>query len=162
MTMENPLVAAAGLLRALAGRFVSIGALGLFSSVAYAGPYKVYGTEFAWDNNFNNSTINSSFSTSSVPGMTVSYNFSSYSLYGYPAIIRGWHYGWNPAGDALFPKQLSATSSIPCTFNYSSGGSNMAGDFAYDMSMYLDVVEAGLEVTRGNGWAYVTANISAH
>jgi hypothetical protein len=28
--------------------------------------------------------------------------------------------------------------------------------------MYLDVVEAGLEVTRGNGWAYVTANINAH
>jgi hypothetical protein len=27
--------------------------------------------------------------------------------------------------------------------------------------MYLDVVEAGLEITRGNGWAYVTANISA-
>src|ERR1700722_19706339 len=142
MTMENPLVAAAGLLRALAGRFVSIGALGLFCSVAYAGPYQVYGTEFAWDNNFNNSTINSSFSTSSVPGMTVSYNFSSYSLYGYPAIIRGWHYGWNPAGDNLFPKQLSATSSIPCTFNYSSGGSNMAGDFAYDMFFRCDTAQS--------------------
>jgi hypothetical protein len=261
MTMENPLAAAAGLLRApLAGRLVSIGALVLFCSVASAGPYRVYGSEFAWVNNFNNSTINSSFSTNSVPGMTVSYDFSSYSLYGYPAIIRGWHYGWNPTGDTLFPKQLSATSSIPCTFNYSSGGSNMSGDFAYDMflrwdtakstpelevmvwggndswpigsqtgtnvvsaggytfdlwegnnsaagyyvytfiphgtagqgnlptggslnvnmktffnwlqanrsnaghynnSMYLDVVEAGLEITRGNGWAYVTANINA-
>jgi hypothetical protein len=261
MTMEHPLAAAAGLLRApLAGRLVSIGLLGLFSCGAYAGPYQVYGTEFAWVNNFNNSTINSSFSTNSVPGMTVSYDFSSYSLYGYPAIIRGWHYGFNPANDNLFPKQLSATSSIPCTFDYSSGGSNMAGDFAYDMflrwdtakstpelevmvwggndsypigtqtgtnvittggttfdlwegnnsaagyyvytfiphgtagqgnlptggslnvdmktffnwlqanrssagfynnSMYLDVVEAGLEIVRGDGWAYVTANINA-
>src|ERR1700679_2824441 len=123
MTMENPLAAAAGLLRAsLAGRLVSIGLLGLFSCVAYAGPYEVYGTEFAWVNNFNNSTINSSFSTNSVPGMTVSYDFPSYSLYGYPAIIRGWHYGFNPANDNLFPKQLSATASIPCTFDYSSGG----------------------------------------
>src|ERR1700722_16652581 len=262
MTMENPLAAAAGRLRAtIATRFVSSVALSLFCSLAYAGPYQVYGTEFAWVNNFNNSTINNPLSTNSVPGMTVSYDFSSYSLYGYPAIIRGWHYGFNSANDNLFPKQLSATSSIPCTFDYSSGGSNMAGDFAYDMflrrdtakstpelevmvwggndsypigtqtgtnvvttggytfdlwegnnsaagyyvytfiphgtagqgnlptggslnvdmktffnwlqanrssaglynnSMYLDVVEAGLEVTRGNGWAYVTANISAH
>jgi hypothetical protein len=246
--------------RNAAGRLVATGVMALFCCAAHAGPYKVYGSEFAWVNNFNNSTINSSFSTNSVPGMTVSYNFSSYNLYGYPAVIRGWHYGWNPTGDTLFPKQISATSSIPCTFNYSSGGSNMAGDFAYDMflrwdnakstpqlevmvwagndswpiggqtgtsvlsaggytfdlwegnnsaagyyvytfiphgtagqgnlptggslnvdmktffnwlqanrsnaghynnSMYLDVVEAGLEITRGNGWAYVTANISA-
>src|ERR1700739_3534005 len=84
MTMENPLATAAGLLRApLAGRLVSIGALLLFCSVADAGPYRVYGAEFAWVNNFNNSTINSSFSTNSVPGMTVSYDFSSYSLYGW-------------------------------------------------------------------------------
>src|SRR5260370_1107402 len=112
-------------------RLLAIGAMTLLCSTADAGPYKVYGSEFAWVNNFNNSTINSSFSTNSVPGMTVSYNFSSYNLYGYPAIIRGWHYGWNPTGDTLFPRQISATSSIPCTFNYSSGGSNMAGDFAY-------------------------------
>ena len=39
---------------------------------------------------------------------------------------------------ALFPKQLSATTSIPCTFSYSSGGSNMAGDFAYDMFLRWD------------------------
>jgi hypothetical protein len=237
------------------------GALALLAAAAEAGPYKVYGSEFAWVNNFNNSTINSSFSTNGVPGMTVWYDFSSYSLYGYPAVIRGWHYGWNPAGDTLFPRQISATNSIPCSFTYSSSGSSMAGDFAYDMflrwdnqratpqlevmvwagndswpigsqtgtnvigeggytfdlwegnnsaagyyvytfiphgtagqgnlptggslnvdmkhffnwlqanrssaghynnSMYLDVVEAGLEITRGNGWAYVTANISAN
>jgi len=33
--------------------------------------------------------------------MTVSYNFSSYSLYGYPAIIRGWHHGWNAASERI-------------------------------------------------------------
>jgi len=235
--------------------------LALLAPAAEAGPNKVYGSEFAWVNNFNNSIINSSFSTNSVPGMTVWYNFSSNSLYGYPAIVRGWHYGWNPAGDTLFPKQISATRAIPCSFSYSSGGTNMAGDFAYDMflrwdnqkstpqlevmvwagnnswpigsqtgtnviseggasfdlwegnnsaagyyvytfiphgtagqgnlptsgslnvdmkhffnwlqtnrsnagrynnSMYLDVVEAGLEVTRGNGWAFGTANMSAN
>ena len=41
-------------------------------------------------------------------------------------------------GHSGFPKQLSATSSIPCTFNYSSGGRNMAGDFAYDMFLRWD------------------------
>src|SRR5579871_2051766 len=127
--MENPLAAVVSVLRAPSSRIlIGLLAAGLLSSVAQAGPYKVYGSEFAWVNNFNNSTINSSFSTNSVPGMTVSYDFSSYSLYGYPAVIRGWHYGFNPANDTLFPKQLSATTSIPCTFDYSSGGSNMAGD----------------------------------
>jgi len=75
-----------------AGWLPAIGAMGLFCSAAHAGPYHIYGSEFAWVNNFNNSTINSTFSTNSVPGMTVSYNFSGYNLYGYPAIIRGWHY----------------------------------------------------------------------
>ena len=70
--------------------------------------------------------------------MTVWYNFSSFSLYGYPAIVRGWHYGWNPTGDTLFPKQISATKSVPCSFSYSSGGSNVAGDFAYDMFLRWD------------------------
>src|SRR5260370_4185519 len=96
-------------LRGAAGRLVAIGAMGLFCSAAYAGPYKVYGSEFAWVNNFNNSTINSSFSTNNVPAMTVSYNFSTYNLYGYPAIIRGWHYGWYPPGATLFPRQISPT-----------------------------------------------------
>src|SRR5262249_42463968 len=94
-------------------KLLGICTLALLVSVAEAGPFKVYGSEFAWVNNFNNSTINSSFSTNSVPGMTVWYNFSSFSLYGYPAIVRGWHYGWNPAGDTLFPKQISATKSVP-------------------------------------------------
>ena len=239
-------------------------ALMAWSATAFAGDYKVFGTHFAFNNNFQNSTINYSMGTNSYPEMNVSYNFNYGSLYGYPAICRGWHYGWNPANDNLFPKQLSTLTSIPCTFSYNAGGSNMRGDFAYDMflrwdnatgsghdpqcevmvwgdnnswpigtitaynvvtqggitfdlwegmnqsagyyvysfcpqnhygdsysitqagslnvdmkpmfdwlqnnrsgdgyinnSMYLHVIEAGLEITGGNGWAYVTANIDA-
>jgi len=66
------------------GWVAAIGAMGLFCSTAHAGPYQVYGSEFAWVNNFNNST----FSTNSVPGMTVSYNFSAYNLYGNPVVLR--------------------------------------------------------------------------
>ena len=247
--------AAAKTLLATAGLAVAL------ASAAFAGAYQTYGSQFAWDNNFNNSNIGVSFGSGSTSNLTVSYNFSSYSLYGYPACIRGWHYGWNPTGDTLFPKQISATSSVPCWFSYSSGGTNMAGDFAYDMflrwdnakstpqceimvwagndswpigtqtgtnvlstggytydlwegentsagyyvytfiphgtagqgnlptggsenvdmktfftwlqnnrssaghynnSMYLDVVEAGLEITRGNGWAWMEAGINAY
>jgi Ricin-type beta-trefoil lectin domain-like/Glycosyl hydrolase family 12 len=107
-------------------------------SPAHAGANKVFGAQWAWDNNFNNSVINTTFGTGSTPSLTVSYNFSSYSLYGYPACIRGWHYGFNPANDNLFPMQVSAASSVPCTFSYSSSGSSMAGDFAYDMFLRND------------------------
>lgn len=240
-------------------------ALMAWSATALAGDTKVFGSHFAFNNNFSNSAISYSMGTNSYPEMSVSYNFNYGTLYGYPAIVRGWHYGWNPANDYLFPKQLSALSSIPCTFSYNAGGSNMRGDFAYDMflrwdnatgsgynpqlevmvwgdnnswpignitaynvvnqggisfdlwegmnddagyyvysfcpnnrygesysitqagslnvdmkpffnwlqnyrsgdgrynnSMYLHVIEAGLEVTGGNGWAYITANINAN
>lgn len=234
-----------------------------WTTSVWAQNYKVFGSHYAFDNNFNNSTINVSYGTGSTAEMTVSYNFSSGSLYGYPAICHGWHYGWNPANDYMFPIQLSAASSIPCYFSWNAGGSNMTGDFAYDMflrwdnatgggqppqlevmvwgdnnswpignltasnvltqggitfdlwegynsaagyyvftfvphqrwgsgysitqsgslnvdmkaffnwlqnnrsnqynnSMYLHVVEAGLEITGGNGWAYVNANINAY
>jgi Glycosyl hydrolase family 12./Ricin-type beta-trefoil lectin domain. len=235
-------------------------ALLAWTTSVWAQSYQVFGPQFAWDNNFNNSNISVSFGTGSTPNMTVSYNFGSGSLYGYPACIRGWHYGWNPTGDNLFPMQVSAASSIPCSFSWNAGGSNMTGDFAYDMflrwdnakstpqcevmvwglnnswpignltasnvvsqggytfdlwegmntaagyyvytfiphnswgtgsitqsgslnvdmkpffdwlqnnrsgdgrynnSMYLDVVEAGLEITGGNGWAWIGANINA-
>lgn len=243
--------------------FFATGIAVTLTSAAHAGASKNFGAQWAWNNNFGNggnSAINASFGNGSNPSITVSYNFSAYNLYGYPACIRGWHYGFNPTGDTLFPLQVSKATSIPCTFSYSSGGSNMAGDFAYDMflrndnarstpqlevmvwggnaswpigtqtgtnvlsaggwtfdfwegnnsaagyyvytfiphgtagtanlptggsvnvdmkvffnwlqanrssgghysdSMYLDVVEAGLEVTRGNGTATMTANISA-
>jgi len=230
------------------------------ATAAHAGPSQNYGAQWAWVNNFNNSTFGQTFGTGSTPNMTFWWNYpNSYSLYGYPACIRGWHYGWNPTGDTLFPKRVSAISAANCTFNYSSGGTNMAGDFAYDLffrsdsakstpqlevmiwagnnswpigtqtgtnvlttggktfdlwegnnsaagyyvytfiphgtagqgslptsgglnvnlktffnwlasnrsahfnnNLYLDVVEAGLEVTRGNGWAWIGANVTAN
>jgi hypothetical protein len=117
-----------------AGVFSLMGA----STAAQAGNYNLYPPYFAWDNNFNNSAIAWSPSSGSYPQWTASFNFSSDSLYGYPASIRGWHYGWNPTGDTLFPKQLSATHTIPAAFSYASGGSNMAGDFTYDMFLRND------------------------
>lgn len=110
--------------------------LGAFA--ARAGDYNQYPPYFAWDNNFNNSAIGWSPSSGAYPQWTASFNFSSNSLYGYPASIRGWHYGWNPTGDTLFPKQISATRTIPAAFSYAAGGSNMAGDFAYDLFLRND------------------------
>ncbi|MEE7548401.1 cellulase [Xanthomonas sp. Kuri4-1] len=237
--------------------------LALLAPAALAGPYKVFGNHYAWVNNFNDpgNVIQGTFATGSTPGLTVNFNFANYDLYGYPAIVRGSHYGWNPTGDTLFPRKVSTLSAIPCWFSYSAGGSNLAGDFAYDLffrndatpgspqlevmiwgghnswpigtqtatnvvtaggytfdlwegynsgagyyvytfiphgsagqatlptsgslnvdikvflnwlqanrskdgrysnAMYLDVVEAGFEVVRGNGWAYVGAGIDAY
>lgn len=124
---------------------------------AHAGAYKVYGTHFAWDNNFNNSNIGVSFGSGSTANMTVSYNFSSFNLYGYPACIRGWHYGWNPAGDTKYPKQIKNLGTNNAYFSYSSGGSNMYGDFAYDLFLRSDSAKSTpqLEVmiwTKNNSW----------
>ena len=244
---------------------VSLGLVTALACLAHAGPEQNYGAQWAWNNNFSNSAIGCTFGSGSNPNMTVWYNFPGGTIYGYPACIRGYHYGWNPTGDKLFPKQLSNTTAIPCWFSYSSGGTNMGGDFAYDMflrwdnnvssgtspqlevmvwggnnsypigtqtgtnvlsaggytfdlwegqnvpagyyvytfiphgtagnknnlptsgninvdmkvffnwlqnnrsssghynnKMYLDVVEAGLEITRGNGWAYIGAGINAN
>ena len=110
------------------------------ASTASAGDYKTFGPVWAWNNNFNDPSggIHASFGTGSYPEMSINYNFSSPNLYGYPAICRGWHYGWSPTGDTLFPAQVSQLSSIPCQFSYSSGGSNMKGDFAYDTFLRWD------------------------
>jgi hypothetical protein len=232
---------------------------------AQSGETKNFGAQWAFNNNWGdggNSAINATFGSGSTPSMTVSFNFSTDTIHGYPACIRGWHYGANPLGNTQFPMQVSAVASIPCAFSYSSGGSNTKGDFAYDMflrkdnakstpqlevmvwggnnswpigsrtgtnvlsvggytfdlwegmnteagyyvytfipsgpvgdshplptsgslnvdiklffnwlqanrsgsgryndSMYLDVVEAGFEVCRGNGWALITADLNAN
>jgi hypothetical protein len=248
LKVKSKLVSMLGVFAACAGLSAAL------APSAHAGASQVYGSHWAWNNNFNNSNIGITFHSTSDPSFTVWYNFGSYSLYGYPACIRGWHYGWNPAGDTLFPKQVSSISSSNCTFYYSSGGTNMAGDFAYDIflrndnqkstpqleimvwagnnsypigsktassvvdgrdlwegmnsaagyyvytfipagtagqgslptsgnanvnlksyynwlaanrssrfnnSMYVDVVEAGLEITRGNGWAWCQAHINS-
>ena len=124
--------------KTLASLIAGVALFAGINSAAQAGPYNLYPPYFAWDNNFNNSDISWSPSAGKYPQWTASFNFSSYSLYGYPASIRGWHYGWNPTGDTLFPRQLSTVSTIPAAFSYASGGSNMAGDFAYDMFLRND------------------------
>ncbi|KAB0534698.1 cellulase [Xanthomonas cissicola] len=75
--------------------------------VALAGPYKIFGNHYAWVNNFNdpNNIIQGTFGTGSTPELTVTFNFADYNLYGYPAIVRGWHYDWNPTTDTLFPSR---------------------------------------------------------
>ena len=110
------------------------------ASTAQAVDYKTYGACWAWNNNFNdpNNGIHDSFDSGSYPGESINFNFSSQSLYGYPAICRGWHYGWSATGDNLFPLQLTKANNIPCSFSYQSGGSGMQGDFAYDTFLRWD------------------------
>lgn len=105
---------------------------------AHAGPAKVFGAEWAWCNNFEKSALGATFASGSTPGLTVSFDFVRNGLYGYPACIRGWHYGWNPANDSLFPAPVASLAAIPCTFSYSATGANLAGDFAYDLFLRRD------------------------
>jgi lysophospholipase L1-like esterase len=100
--------------------------------------YKLFPPYLAWNNNFHGSHIGWQPGGDEAPQWTASFNFSTNSLYGYPASIRGWHYGWNPAGDTLFPRKLSDTTSIPCSFSYNSGGDDLHGDFAYDLFLRRD------------------------
>jgi lysophospholipase L1-like esterase len=100
--------------------------------------YKLFPPYLAWNNNFRGSEIGWQPGEDEAPQWTASFNFSTNGLYGYPASIRGWHYGWNPAGDNLFPKKLSDTTGIPCSFFYNCGGDDLCGDFAYDMFLRCD------------------------
>jgi lysophospholipase L1-like esterase len=93
---------------------------------------------FAWNNNFSGQEIGWQPGTGDAPQWTANFNFTTNSLYGYPASIRGWHYGFNPANDNLFPKKLSETTSIPCSFSYNCGGDDLHGDFAYDLFLRHD------------------------
>jgi hypothetical protein len=104
---------------------------------------KVYGSYWEWPNIFD---ANSSFAfyngTGSNPQWTLAMNVPSGHLWAYPASIRGYHYGYNPSGDGLFPKQLSTISHIPAAFSYAStqtsGGTTLRGDFTYDMFLRYD------------------------
>ena len=114
---------------------------------AQAGPYKNFGSHFAWVNNFDNSAIGSSFGTGTTANMSFNWNFGNTSkLYGYPAIVRGWR-RLEPDWHTLFPMQISRISGAPCYFSYSSGGSNMAGDFAYAANRDHDLVAAATTAT---------------
>ena len=99
---------------------------------------KLFPPYFAWNNNFSHQEIGWQPGTGDAPQWTVNFNFATNSLYGYPASIRGWHYGFNPANDNLFPKKLSETTSIPCSFSYNCGGEDLHGDFAYDLFLRHD------------------------
>lgn len=109
------------------------------ASTAVAGSYKVYSPYVAWNNNYNdpNNVIKISFGSGTNPQWTVNFDFSTNNLWGYPASFRGWHYGWNPSNDNLFPRQVSSMSSIPCNFSYTCGGT-IHGDFAYDCFLRKD------------------------
>ncbi|HEX5397762.1 MAG TPA: GDSL-type esterase/lipase family protein [Verrucomicrobiae bacterium] len=93
---------------------------------------------FAWNNNFSGEKIGWHPGTNDAPQWTASFDFSTNRLYGYPASVRGWHYGFNPTGDNLFPKKLSETTSVPRSFSYNSGGDDLHGDFAYDLFLRSD------------------------
>jgi len=105
---------------------------------AKAKSYNLFTPYFAWNNNFGGAEIAWYPGTGDAPQWTASFNFPTNGLYGYPASIRGWHYGWNPSADDLFPKKLSDTTGVPCSFSYNSGGNDLCGDFAYDMFLRRD------------------------
>jgi lysophospholipase L1-like esterase len=100
--------------------------------------FNLYPPYYAWNNKFTREEIGWQPGTEDAPQWTANFNFATNRLYGYPASIRGWHYGWNPTGDNLFPKKLSDTTSIPCSFSYNCGGDDLHGDFAYDMFLRHD------------------------
>ena len=116
-------------------------------------PYKLFRPYFAWNNNFSRESIGWQAGTEEAPQWTANFDFSTNGLYGYPASIRGWHYGWNPANDDLFPKKLADTTGIPCSFYYNCGGEDLHGDFAYDMFLRRDgrKAEPQLEVMVWGG-----------
>ncbi|UXW30720.1 cellulase [Xanthomonas oryzae pv. oryzae] len=115
----------------------------VLAPAALAGPYTIFGSHYAGVNNFNdpNNIIQGTFGTGSTPELTVTFNFADYNVYGYPAIMRGWHYDWNPTTDTLLPKQISSISALPFKFNYSAGGTNPGGDFAYDIFFRWEIAK---------------------
>ena len=100
--------------------------------------YTVFPPYFAWNNNFSGREFGWQPATEDAPRWTADFNFPTNGLYGYPASVRGWHYGFNPANDNLFPKKLSQLTRIPCEFSYNCGGDDLCGDFAYDMFLRYD------------------------
>jgi len=104
----------------------------------HAKVFNLYPPYYAFKNNWSGREIGWHPGTGDAPQWTASFDFATNSLYGYPASARGWHYGWNPTGDDLFPKKLSDISSLPCNFSYDCGGDDLHGDFAYDIFLRRD------------------------
>lgn len=109
----------------------------------HTGRFTLFPPYYAWNNNFSGEEISWHPGTNAVPQWTAGFNFATNRLYGYPASIRGWHYGWNPTADNLFPKKLSKTARIPCSFSNNCGGEDLHGDFAYDLFLRRDDRKAG-------------------
>lgn len=125
---------------------VGVLAIGLISQLAVADGVRVkhgrainlFPPYFAWNNNFSGQPIGWRAGTNAAPQWIASFDFLTNRLYGYPASARGWHYGWNPTGDNLFPRKLSDTAHVPCSFSYHCAGHDLHGDFAYDMFLRHD------------------------
>lgn len=100
--------------------------------------FNVYPPYYAWNNNFSGGEIGWYPGTNTFPQWTAGFNFKTNNLYGYPASARGWHYGFNPAKDNLFPKKLSEIKKLHCAFSYNCGGEDLHGDFAYDLFLRPD------------------------
>ena len=112
-------------------------------SALASGQTKVYGQYWEWPNIFDqNSSFKFYNGTGSNPQWTLAFNVPSGHLWAYPASIRGYHYGYNPANDKLFPKQMSSITHIPASFSYAStqteGGTTLRGDFTYDLFLRYD------------------------
>ena len=105
---------------------------------AHARVFNVYPPYYAFKNNWSGREIGWHPGTQEAPQWTASFDFATNRLYGYPASARGWHYGWNPTGDDLFPKKLADLFALPCNFAYDCGGEDLHGDFAYDLFLRHD------------------------
>jgi beta-glucosidase len=105
-----------------------------------AGPhvFRSYPPYFAFKNNWSGREIGWQAPSSGSPRWQADFEFVTNGLYAYPAIGRGWHYGWNPTGDTLFPAPVKNFSHLPCEFSYQSGGQDLHGDFAYDVFLRHD------------------------
>ncbi len=129
--------------RSLCTRLLLVATL-LGSSSGFA-QTKVFGQYWEWPNTFHdNGTFKFTPGNGSNPQWYESFNVPGGNLYGYPASIRGYHYGYNPANDHLFPKEMSTISHIPAAFSYASSGTTVSGDFTYDMFLRYDT-----DVTSG-------------
>jgi hypothetical protein len=63
------------------------------------------------------------------------------------------------AGVGSLPTQGSLNVDMKAFFNWLQW--NRSGDGRYNDSMYLDVIESGLEITGGNGWAWIQGDFNA-
>lgn len=100
--------------------------------------FRAYPSYFAFKNNWSGREIGWQPSGTESPRWIANFDFATNALYAYPASGRGWHYGWNPNNDTLFPKPVQDLRHLPCKFSYQCGGHDVHGDFAYDVFFRRD------------------------